>query len=140
MASLNNRAAVNTSACARIISLSQYELVRATSLSPTVHIYTVDTGQCSSWTLQRLISPWKLATDALQCKFPMYGELNYLSPISIYGETHILRPCQLQYILNYVMGFLRKREEEGGLRTIYGRTCHHFEKWARDLHFPVGLD
>lgn len=71
----------------------------------------------------------------------MYGELNYLGPISIYRETHILWPCQLQYIVNYVMGSLRKREEEGGgCIQIYVRTCHHFEKWARDLHFPVGLD
>lgn len=111
------------------------ELVKATSSSPTVNIYTVEGGQCSSHILRRLISPWKLATDAQQCKFPMDGELNYLTPISVYRESHTLRPCQLYYILSYGMGFLRRT------RTAYNLSLDLPSLWEMvpTFAFPAGF-
>lgn len=110
----------------------------AMSLSPTVNIYTVRGGHCTTKTLWRLIPPWKLAGDVLQCKFPhvQWTELSH-SHQCLQGITYFTAVP----IRTYFELWNRLLAQDGAAAyNLLLEPVITLRNGPQHLHFPLGIE
>lgn len=115
-----------------------HELIIAMPLSPTINIYTVRGGHCTSKTLRRFIPPWKLAANVQQCKFPhvQWTELSH-SHQCLQGITYFT----VVPIRTYFELWSRRLAQDGAAAyNLLLEPVITLRNGPQHLHFPLGIE